>query len=69
MPAKSKKQQRVMAIAKHHPSKLYKRNRALKKMTKQQLHEYASTKRKNLPEVAKKVAKGKRRKRRKRKRG
>jgi len=66
MPAKSKRQQIAMAIAKHHPSKLYKRNRAIKKMTKQQLHEYASTKRKNLPEVAKKVAKGKKRRKRRR---
>ena len=38
-----------MAIAEHKPSKLYKRNRSLKKMTKKQLHEFASTKEKGLP--------------------
>jgi hypothetical protein len=31
-----------MAIAEHHPSKLYKRNRSLLKMTKAQLSEFAS---------------------------
>lgn len=49
MPAKSKKQQQVMAIAEHEPSKLYKRNKGLKKMSKSQLHDYASTKTKSLP--------------------
>ena len=44
MPAKSKAQQQVMAIAEHEPEKLYKRNRGLLKMTKGQLHEFASTK-------------------------
>ena len=44
MPAVSKAQQRVMAIALHHPSKLHKRNRGLRKMTKSQLREFASTK-------------------------
>ena len=49
MPAKSKKQRQAMAIAKHHPSKLYKRNRAMKQMTKSQLHDFAKTKEKGLP--------------------
>lgn len=49
MPAKSKSQRKAMAIAKHHPSKLYKRNKGLKKMSKSQLSEFASTKEKNLP--------------------
>jgi len=49
MPATSKKQRRMMAIAKHHPSKLYKRNRAVLKMSKEELHEYAATKEKKLP--------------------
>lgn len=44
MPAVSKKQRDVMAIAEHHPEKLYKRNRSLLKMSKKQLHEYAETK-------------------------
>lgn len=61
MPAVSKKQRKATAIAKHHPEKLYKRNRGLKKMTKKQLHEYASTKEKGLPTRKK----AKRRKRRK----
>jgi len=49
MPAKSKKQRRAMAIAEHHPEKLYKRNRGLKKMSKSDLHDYATTKEKGLP--------------------
>ena len=49
MPAKSKKQQQAMAIAEHEPEKLYKRNIALKGMTKKQLSEFASTPRKKLP--------------------
>jgi len=49
MPAKSKKQRRAMAIAKHHPEELYKRNVGLKKMTKSQLGEFARTKEKGLP--------------------
>ena len=44
MPAKSENQREAMAIAEHHPSKLYKKNRSLMKMSKQQLHEFASTK-------------------------
>jgi hypothetical protein len=54
MPAKSKKQRRAMAIAEHNPSKLYKRNKGLKKMSKGQLHDYASTKEKGLPRSKKK---------------
>jgi len=49
MPAVSKVQQQAMAIAKHNPSALYKRNRGLLKMSKEKLHEFASTKRKDLP--------------------
>jgi len=48
MPAVSKAQQIAMAIAEHNPGKLYKRNRGLTKMSHQQLHEFASTPRKNL---------------------
>ena len=51
MPAKSKAQQQAMAIAKHSPGKLYKRNRGMAKMSKSQLHEFASTKRKGLPNL------------------
>ena len=49
MPAVSKKQRRAMAIAEHHPSKLHKRNKSMKKMTKSQLHDFASTKEGKLP--------------------
>ena len=50
MPAKTQVQQQAMAIAEHHPNALYKRNKGLLKMSKEKLHEFASTKRKNLPE-------------------
>lgn len=56
MPAVSKAQQVVMAIAEHHPEKLYKRNRGLLKMKKSSLHDFASTPRKGLPKRAKKMA-------------
>lgn len=59
MPAKSKKQRKAMAIAKHHPEKLYKRNRAMKKMSKEDLHEFASTKEKGLPTKKKRKGKSK----------
>ena len=48
MPARSKAQQEVMAIAEHSPNKLYKKNRGLLKMSHQQLHDFAATPRKNL---------------------
>lgn len=64
MPAKSKKQQKVMAIAMVHPEKLYKRNRKLKKLTKEQLHEFAATRTKELPErIKNKETKGSKKKR------
>lgn len=53
MPAVSKAQRQAMAIAEHHPGKLYARNIALLKMKKKQLHEYASTKETNLPKHVK----------------
>lgn len=49
MPSRSQVQQIAMAIAKHQPSKLYKRNRGLLKMGKEKLGEFASTPRKGLP--------------------
>jgi len=61
MPAESKKQRKMMAIAEHHPEKLYKRNKSALKMSKEELHKYASTKEKGLPKkkspMAKEVAK------------
>lgn len=49
MPAVSKKQQQAMAIAEHEPSKLSGKNKGLLKMSKGQLHDFASTPRKGLP--------------------
>ena len=44
MPAVSKNQRIVMAIAEHAPQKLYKRNRGVLKMSMAQLHDFAATK-------------------------
>ena len=49
MPSVSVKQRRAMAIAEHHPSELYGKNRGLLKMSHQQLHDFASTSEENLP--------------------
>ena len=56
MPAVSKKQRQAMAIAEHHPSKLYGKNKGMLKMSKSQLHDFAKTKEKGLPR--KKKSKG-----------
>lgn len=58
MPAKSKAQQEAMAIAEHSPSKLNPANKGLLNMTNGQLHDFASTKRKGLPQYAPKKKKG-----------
>lgn len=50
MPSVSKAQQEAMAIAEHAPGKLYRSNRGLLRMNHQQLHDFASTPRKQLPE-------------------
>lgn len=57
MPSVSVAQRIAMAIAEHQPSKLFKRNRGLKKMSKGQLHEFADTKESGLPykKIAKRV--------------
>lgn len=49
MPAVSKKQRKAMAIAKHDPEKLHKKNKAMLGMSKEKLGEFASTKEKGLP--------------------
>ena len=49
MPANSKKQQRLMAMAEHNPEKVHKKNRGVLKMPHKKMHEYASTPRKGLP--------------------
>ena len=50
MPAVSKKQRTAMAIAEHAPEKLFSRNKALLGMSHEQLHDFASTSEKDLPE-------------------
>ncbi len=49
MPAVSKKQQMMFAIAEHEPDKLYARNRGAAMMNKSDMHDFASTPRKGLP--------------------
>ena len=53
-----------MAIAKHEPGKLYKRNVGLLKMSKSQLSEYASTPEKGLPKYRPTAGRVKKRKKR-----
>ena len=55
MPSVSQAQQKAMAIAEHNPKALYKSNRGLLKMSHQQLHDFAATSRKGLPNRVKKV--------------
>jgi hypothetical protein len=50
VPALSKAARKAMAIAEHHPDQLFKRNRGLLNMTQEQLHDFASTPEKGLPE-------------------
>jgi len=49
MSAVSTAQRQAMAIAEHHPEKLYGRNRVLRKMKYGDLHDFASTSEKGLP--------------------
>jgi len=58
MPSVSQNEQIATAIALHHPDQLYKRNRGLLKMSKTDLHDFASTARKGLPKSKKKVTIG-----------
>ena len=44
MPAVSEKQRIAIAIAEHSPDKLYSRNKSLLGMTRNQMHDFASTK-------------------------
>jgi hypothetical protein len=48
-PAVSKKQQRLMAIAEHNPDAVKSKNRGVLRMNRGQLHDFAATKRKGLP--------------------
>jgi hypothetical protein len=58
MPAVSTAQRTVFAIAEHHPEKLNPENRGLLKMSKAQLHDFASTKTKGLPDHVKPKKRG-----------
>lgn len=49
MPSKSQAEQSLMAIAEHHPEKVFARNRGVLNMSHGQLHDFASTPRKHLP--------------------
>jgi len=49
MPAPSTAMRRAAAIAEHHPSELFGRNRGMLGMTKQQLHDFAATREEGLP--------------------
>ncbi len=50
MPSVSKKMRRATAIAEHHPEMLYDRNKDMAKMSHEQLHDFASTSEKGLPQ-------------------
>ena len=50
MPAQSKSQQRLFAMAEHNPGSLYKKDASLGKLSHQTLHDFAATKREDLPE-------------------
>ncbi len=49
MPAKSKAQQQLFAIAEHNPEKLHAKNQGLLGMPKSELHDFAATKTEGLP--------------------
>lgn len=49
MPAQSKNQRIAIAIAEHSPEKLYSRNKGLLSMSKENQHDFASTKESGLP--------------------
>jgi hypothetical protein len=55
MPAVSKAQREAIAIAEHNPDKLYKRNRGLLKMDPEDMHDFAATPEKGLPQKVKKA--------------
>jgi len=44
MPSVSTAQRQTIAIAEHNPGKLHKRNRGVLRMSRKQMHEFASTK-------------------------
>ena len=50
MPALSRNQRIAMAIAEHNPDKLYAKNKGMLSMSHDQLHDFASTPEKGLPQ-------------------
>ena len=58
MPAKSKAQRRLMAMAEHHPEQLQGENRGVLEMGKEKLHDFSTTKEKGLPKRKGKKSKG-----------
>jgi hypothetical protein len=50
MPAVSKASREAFAIAEHHPDELFARNRGMLNMSHEQLHDFAATPEKGLPE-------------------
>lgn len=50
MPATSVKQRRLMAIAEHDPKAVQPKNKGVLDMSHSQLHDFAATSEKNLPE-------------------
>ena len=57
MPATSQAQQRLMAVAEHNPSKVFKRNRGdgVLSMSARQLHDFSATARSGLPKRTQKT--------------
>ncbi len=58
MPAVSKKQRRMMAIAEHSPEDLHKENRGVLAMGTGKMHEFAATPEKGLPKRKRKKGYG-----------
>jgi hypothetical protein len=54
MPSLSKAQQALLALGEHHPEKVRPENRDVLKMSHSQLHDFASTPTKGLPEHVRK---------------
>ncbi len=52
MPSVSRNQRVAMAIAEHHPDKLFARNKGMLKMSHGQLHDFAATDEEDLPKEA-----------------
>ena len=59
MPAKSKKQRKLMGLALSNPGRVHKKNRGVLKMSKQDIRDFAGTKEEDLPEKKAHTVKGK----------